>query len=72
MEKQQKYVPVSSCTVHDESSDICASIELYSTWENIRNMCQYIVVQDKMKDQKYVPVSSCTVHHEASEICASI
>jgi len=24
--KHQKYVPVSSCTVHDETSDICASI----------------------------------------------
>jgi hypothetical protein len=24
--KHQKYVPASSCTVHDEASDICASI----------------------------------------------
>jgi hypothetical protein len=24
--KHQKYVPVSSCTVHDETSEICASI----------------------------------------------
>jgi len=29
--KHQKYVPVSRCTVHDKTSDICASIQLYST-----------------------------------------
>ena len=56
MATHQKYVPVSSRTVHDVTSEIC----------------QYLVVQYMMKHQKYVPVSSCRVHDETSEICASI
>ena len=75
--EQQKYVPVSSCTVYDETSIICASIQVHSTWINIINMFQYIVVKYTMKHQKCVAVSSlqCTMNHqnhEASEICASI
>jgi hypothetical protein len=70
--KHQKYVPVSSCTVHDKTSVICASIQFYSTRWNIRTMCQYLVVQYTIKHQKYVPVSSCTVHGKTSEIYASI
>ena len=54
--KNQKYVPVSSCTVHHEASD----------------MCQYLVVQYSMKHHECVSVSSLTVHDDASEICASI
>jgi len=52
----QKYVPVSSRTVQDTTSEIC----------------QYLVVQYIMKDQKYVPVSTCILHEETTEICASI
>jgi hypothetical protein len=63
---------VYSCTEHDEASEICASIEVHSTWRNIRNMCHYLVVQYTIKNQKYVPVSSCTVHYETSVICATI
>ena len=75
--EQQKYVPVSSCTVHDETSTIYASIQVHSTWINIINMFQYIVVKCTMKHQKCVAVSSlqCTMNHqnhEASEMCASI
>ena len=68
----QKHVLASSCTVHDEEPEICASIELYNTGGNIRNMYQYLVVQYTMKHRKYVSVSSCTLHDEASEICVSI
>ena len=53
--RHPKYVPVSSYTVNNETSE---------------NMYQYLVVQYTMKHQKYMPVSSCKVH-EASEICAS-
>jgi hypothetical protein len=70
--KHQEYVPVSSCTVHDKTSVICASIQFYSTRWNIRTMCQYLVVQYTINNQKYVPVSSCTVHSSTSEICISI
>jgi hypothetical protein len=70
--KHQEYVPVSSCTVHDKTSVICASIQFYSTRWNIRTMCQYLVVQYTINHQKYVPVSSCTVHSSTSEICISI
>jgi hypothetical protein len=72
MVKHQKYVPVSSCTVPDETSEICESILSYSTRGNIRNMCQYLIVQYMMTHQKYVTVSSCTVHDETSEIYTSI
>jgi len=64
MEQYQKYVPVSSCTVHDNALEIYASILLYSTLWNIRNMREYLVVQYTMKHQKYEAVSSCTVHCE--------
>jgi hypothetical protein len=67
--KHQFYVPIYSCTIHDEASEICASMYLYSTRWSIRNMCQHVVVQYRMKHQKYVPVYSCTVHDETSEIC---
>jgi len=85
--KHQKYVPVSSCMVHDEASEICARILFISTRWSIRSMCQYLVVQYMMehlqympassctvhdRHRKYVPVSSCTLHDESSEICASI
>ena len=53
--RHPKYVPVSSYTVNNETSE---------------NMYQYLVVQYTMKHQKYMPVSSCKVH-EASEMCAS-
>ena len=72
MKKHQKYVPISSCRLHDETSDICASIQLFSTWKNIRNMFQYLVVQFATKHQKYVLASSYKVHDETSDICASI
>ena len=62
--EQQKYVPVSSCTVHDETSTICASIKVHSTWINIINMFQYIVVKYTTKHQKCVAVSSFTVYDE--------
>ena len=68
MMKHHKYVAVSSCTVHDDTSDICASIYLYSTQRNIRNMCEYLVLEYKRKHQKYVAVSSLTVSEETSEI----
>ena len=70
--KYQKYVTVSSYTVHDAASEICASIRLQSTWRNIRNRCQYLVLQYTIKHQKYLSVSSCRVHGETSEIGASI
>ena len=85
--KHQKYVPISSFTVHDETSEICVSIQLYrhdetseispsiqlySTRRNIINMCQYLVVQYTTKHHKYVPISSYTVHDETSEICVNI
>ena len=72
MKKQQKYVPVSSCRVYDETSEICANMYLYSTLRRSRNMCQYLVVEYTLKHQKYVLVDSCRVHDETSEICASI
>jgi hypothetical protein len=56
MATHQKYVPVSSRTVHDATSEIC----------------QYLVVQYMVKHQKYVSISTCTVHEETTEICASI
>ena len=56
MATHQKYVPVSSRTVHDATAEIC----------------QYLIVQYMMKHQKYVAVYSCRVDHETSEICASI
>ena len=56
MSTHQKFVPVSSRTVQDVTSEIC----------------QYLVVQYMMKHQKYVPVSSCTVHEETSEIFANM
>jgi glycopeptide antibiotics resistance protein len=56
--KHQKYVSISSCTVHDEISDICDSVWLYSTRWSIINMWRYLVVQCTMKHQKY---GSCTV-----------
>ena len=62
-------MPVASSMVHDETSEIRFNISFYSTRWNIRNMCQYLVVQYIVKHQKYVSVSSCTVHDEASEIC---
>jgi hypothetical protein len=70
--KYKKYVPVSSCTIHDETTAICASTLLYSTRWSIINMCQYVVVQYTTKHQKYVSVSSCTVHDKTSEICVGI
>ena len=56
MSTHQKYVPVSSRTVHEETSEIC----------------QYLVLEYMATHQKYVPVSTYTVHEETSEICASI
>jgi hypothetical protein len=70
--KHQIYVPVCCCTIHEEITEICPSIQLYSTRQNIRNMYPYIVVQYTMKHQKYVPVCSCTVHCDTSKICVSI
>jgi hypothetical protein len=51
-QKYQKYVQVCSCRVYADTSEICASIWLCSTRWNIRNICQYIVVQYTMKQQK--------------------
>ena len=56
MATHQKYVTVSSRTVHDATSEIC----------------QYLVVQYMMKHHKYVPVSTCTAHEKTTEIGASI
>ena len=56
MSTHQKYVPVSSRTVDEETSEIC----------------QYLVVQYMMKHHKYLPISTCTVHEETTEICGSI
>ena len=56
MATHQKYVPVSSRTVDEETSEIC----------------QYLVVQYMMKHHKYLPISTCTVHEEITEICESI
>jgi hypothetical protein len=57
MMKHQKYVSVSSCTLADETSEIC---------------CEYLVLEYTRKHQKYVAVSSFTVHEETSEICVNI
>ena len=48
------------------------SIWFYSTRANIKNMCQYLVVQYPMKNHKYVSVSSAMIHGETSEICVNI
>ena len=40
---------------------------MHSTWINIINMCQYIVVKYKMKPQKCVAVFGFTVYDESSE-----
>jgi len=56
MSTYPKYVPVSSRTVDDETSEIC----------------QYLVVQYMMKHHKYMPIYTCTVHEETPEICGSI
>jgi len=72
MVKHQKFIPVSSCTVHDKTSETCVNIYVYSTRWIIRNICQYLVLWYTMRHQKYVSIFSCTVPDEASEICASI
>jgi hypothetical protein len=70
--KNQKYIPVSSCTVHDETSETCVNIYVYSTRWIIRNISQYLVLCYTMRHQQYVSISSYTVSDNASEICASI
>ena len=78
MMRHQKYVPGCSCTVHDEASEmkktseLCVSIQVYSTWRNIRNLCQNLVVEYTMKHHKYVSLSSCTLLDEASALCTRI
>ena len=58
MATHQTYVPVSSRTVHEETSEICQYlvVEYMATHQN---MFQYLLIQNMKKHQKYVPVSSC-------------
>jgi hypothetical protein len=58
---------VSSCTLQLDTVRY-----FYSKCRNIRNMCQYLIVELTMKHEKYVPVYSCRVHDETSEIYVTI
>jgi hypothetical protein len=55
-------VAVPSFIVHEQTSEICVNIKLYSTRLSIIYMCQYLVIWYMMKHQIYVPVSRYCHH----------
>ena len=71
MATHQKYVPVSSCKVYGDTSEISA-ISSRTVHDVTSEMCQYLVVQYRKKHQKYVTVSSCRVYDEISILYVSI